>query len=300
MTIQQIYDLAIKRGIENDPREHAGVQKVLTQEKKRFEELRPAEKKLFDQEKFTNPYADTRLLVGDPNKSVQRVLVGIDIEVGEILLAYLLTKHEGKPIDLVIAHHPDGKALAGLDEVMHLQADLLAQYGVPINIAESLMEKRILEVNRSISPINHNQPIDVARILNIPYMCVHTASDNMAFQFLHKLIEEKKEDLETVGDLYDLLLEIPEYTEAAKLAAGPKIFAGKRERRLGKISLTEITGGTEGSKHIFEKLAAAGVGTVVGMHMKEEHREEADELARGDIEIIPCGGFIRVDRSKSK
>jgi len=38
-----------------------------------------------------------------------------------------------------------------------------------------------------------------------------------------------------------------------------------------------MTGGTGGSKNIFEKLAAAGVGAVIGMHMGEDHRKEAEK-----------------------
>ena len=34
-----------------------------------------------------NPYADTRILYGDPDTEVSSILVGIDLEVGEVLLA---------------------------------------------------------------------------------------------------------------------------------------------------------------------------------------------------------------------
>jgi hypothetical protein len=117
-----------------------------------------------------------------------------------------------------------------------------------------------------------------------------------------------------------LLKEIPEYKEAAKFGAGPKIFVGNPENRCGKIAITEITGGTEGSPKIYEKLAIAGIGTVVGMHMEEERKKEAetahvnvviaghissdslgmnlflDELEKRGIEIFPCSGLIRVKR----
>ncbi len=59
-------------------------------------------------------------------------MVGIDIDGEELLLADKLGD-----IDLVISHHPRGKALAGLDDVMDLQIEMLAHYGVPVNIAES-------------------------------------------------------------------------------------------------------------------------------------------------------------------
>ncbi|MBN2265422.1 MAG: NGG1p interacting factor NIF3, partial [Candidatus Aminicenantes bacterium] len=44
--------------------------------------------------------------------------------------------------------------------------------------------------------------------------------------------------------------------------------------RCGRISV-EMTGGTEGAKTIYESYAAAGVSTVVGMHISEEALENA-------------------------
>ncbi len=71
---------------------------------------------------------------------------------------------------------------------------------------------------------------------------------------------------------------------------------------------------------MFEQLSRAGIGTLIGMHMKEDHRKEAekfhmnvviaghissdslgmnlllDEIAKRGVEIIPVGGLIRVRR----
>ncbi len=119
-----------------------------------------------------------------------------------------------------------------------------------------------------------------------------------------------------------LLKGIPEYREATKLGAGPKIFFGSEDSRTGKIAITEVTGGAEGSPKLYEKMAQAGIGTVVGMHVSEDHRKEAeaaninlviaghissdslgmnlflDELEKQGIEIIPCSGLIRISRNK--
>jgi len=315
MTIQEIYQLAIKMGIEADFRGKSAIEKLLKRTKEKYEKLAPKEKEEFDKEKFKNPFSDTRIHVDLGRRKIKKILAGIDIEVGEILLADRLGD-----IDLVIAHHPEGKALAGLDEVMKLQADVLNMYGVPINIAEALLKIRIEEVSRKISPINVNETVDAAKLLGIGFMNVHTPCDNLVAQFLKEKIEKEKP--ETVEEVLDLLKEIPEYREASRIGLGPKLFTGNPENRTGKIALTEITGGTEGSPKIYEKMAQAGIGTVVGMHISEEHRKEAekahinviiaghissdslgmnlflDELEKRGIKIIPCSGLIRVKRFK--
>jgi len=260
MTISEIYNLAIQMGVKADFRGEEAIRDNLRRLKEKYEKMDEDKKKFFDTERLRNPFSDTRILFGDPNKEVKRVLVGIDIGGEELLLADKMGD-----IDLVISHHPRGIALAGLDDVMQLQIDLLSQYGVPENIAEKLLVKRIEEVGRGLSPGNHNRVVDTARHLNTALMCIHTPSDNLVARFLEKKIEEKKPRF--VGEIIKSLMEIPEYQKAAKIGLGPRIFVGREENRAGKIVLTEITGGTEGAPEIYEKLAQAGAGTIIGMHM---------------------------------
>ena len=313
MKIKEIYNLAIEMGIEADFRGREGIEKLLRKLREKYEKMDEEKKEELDLERLENPFSDTRILCGDPEKEIKKILAGIDIDGEELLLA----KDLGD-IDLVLSHHPRGKALAGLDDVMQLQIDVLLQYGVPVNIAEKLMRKRIEEVARGIAPGNHNRVVDMAKILNIPYVCIHTPSDNLVARFLEKKL--KKDDPETVEEIMKSLKEIPEYKEAIKIGVGPKIFVGSEENRAGKIVFTEVTGGTEGAAEIYERLAYAGAGTVIGMHISEKHREEAekahinvviaghmssdsigmnlflDELEKKGIKILPCSGLIRVKR----
>lgn len=316
MKLKDIYDLIIKLGIEHDPRGTDIVYKQLEQEKKKYEDLKEEDKADLDQDRFFNPYSDTRILFGDPQLDIKRVLVGVDMEVGEVLLADRLGD-KGQRIDLIMAHHPEGKATAGLYDVMHLQEDLLAQAGVPINVAESIMATRISEVRRALMPMNHNRAVDAARLLNIPLICCHTPADNMVTEYLNKYFVEK--NCEKLKDIIKALKEIPEYKESAKIGAGPTIVVGNKERRAGKIYV-DMTGGTSGSEDAYSKLSAAGVGTLVVMHINEKHRKEAeknhinviiaghlasdslgmnlilDAMAREGVEILPCSGLIRVER----
>lgn len=314
MKVQDIYQLAIKLGIESDLRGEEEVKKYLASVSKKYEALLDKEKESFDLEKLSNPYSDSRVLV-DNGKEIKKIMVGIDIETPELLLAKQLGD-----IDLVIAHHPEGIALADLSDVMKLQARVLANYGVPINIAESVIKSRISEVNRGISPINHDRAVDAAKILDLNFICTHTPADNLGASFLVDLFKQKEKELETVGDIMNLLETIPEYVEAKKKKTGPMIFSGSEDNSCGKIVVTEFTGGTSGSKDIYEKMSQYGIGTVIGMHMSEEHRKEAekyhinvviaghmasdslgmnlllDEIEKKGIEVIAISGLMRVKR----
>jgi hypothetical protein len=312
-----MYEIAVARGIDADPRGREVVMKDLHMRKTLYEDLKQDEKEFFDMESLNNPYADSRILHGTGDEDIKTALVGIDMEMAELLLADRLSS-KGEKIDLVMAHHPEGRAFANFYEVMHMQSDILNKLGVPINIAEDLVDSRVKEVERRLSPVNHARAVDVARLLNMPLLCVHTPADNMVASFLQRIFDEKKPT--RLSDILKILKDIPEYKEAARNNAGPKVLLGSKERSAGKI-FVDMTGGTEGPKDIFESLVNAGVNTIVGMHISEEHRKVAekhkmnvivaghissdnlgmnlilDEIQKIDsVKVLSCSGFRRFSR----
>lgn len=317
MKLSDFYKKAISTGIENDPRGKDFVLNEIERRKKDYEGLKPAEKERFDTESLENPYSDSRILNGEGNEEIRTLIAGIDMEVSEILLADNL-RNKNIPVDLILAHHPSGRAYANLYSVMYMQADILHRFGVPINIAEGLMEGRVREVERKLSPVNHTRSVDAARLLNMPFMCLHTPADNMVASYLQRMFDDRKPY--TLDDVVELLRGIPEYAAAEKNGAGPMILLGSKNRKTGKV-FVDMTGGTEGSKEIFQSLSLSGVNTIVGMHLGEEHRKEAekyhmnvviaghissdnlginlllDQITRGeDIKVLECSGFRRIER----
>jgi len=318
MKLRDIYEMAYREGIAADPRGREGVERVLERARKAFADLPEHKKWEFDQETLVNPFADTRILVGDPDTEISTMLVGIDLEVGEVLLADAL-RARGTKIDLLLAHHPAGRALARLEEVMGLQADVWRKFGVSLAYGDAVMADRMSEIMRALHPHNTEQNIAAARLLDFPYMCCHTPADNKVNRFVHTRCDDLGEDA-TVGELLDMLKAIPEYREAVMQGTGPVIFEGSEDRRTGKV-MVDMTGGTSGPVEAISKLAEAGVGTIVGMHMGEEHRKKAkaehmnvviaghvssdslgmnliiDNFERQGIRVVSCSGFTRVSRA---
>jgi hypothetical protein len=273
MKLSSLYEAAIAHGMAVDPRGKAKVQKELSRAKKDYEALDRKKKDRFDTERLSNPYSDSRLLHGAGETEIESVMVGIDMEVGELLLADRL-REKGRPVDLVWAHHPEGAGLANLGGVMAMQADILSSFGVPINIAEGLLEPRIKEVERRVMPGNHMRAVDAARLLDIPMICTHTPADNCVAGYLQELFDRKKP--ETVDDVICILREIPEYDEAERSGSGLKVVAGSDKRRCGRV-FVDMTGGTSGSEKTFERLAnTSDIGTMVVMHIPEKHLEQAE------------------------
>lgn len=318
MTIQEIYELAIEMAIQADPRGAKSVKKLLEKRKKEYKELSEKKKKFFDAETLTNPYSDSRILFGDPRLEVKKVAAGIDADTAEVLLVDRLNQ-KGNAIDLLITHHPNGSALAGLADVMSMQADYFSELtGVPINIAYAIVKDRQESVSRRFKTIpNHGQAVDAAKLLGIPLLALHTIWDNLGSRYVTDYVLQINFD--TVGDLLEHVLKIPEFEHAAKEKAAPFITAGSEDSPTGKI-FVEFTGGTNAGKEMYAELAKAGVGTVIQMHISEEERKEMqkyhinaidtghipsdsiganiflDELEKKGIEVIPCSGLIRVKR----
>jgi putative NIF3 family GTP cyclohydrolase 1 type 2 len=283
MKLEKLYNKAVEIGIQNDLRGKEEIKRILIEEKEKHKKLKEDEVEFYDKDSLFNPFSDTRILNGDSKTNIKKVIVGIDMEVGEILLTYLLNKDLDQKIDLIISHHPEGFALAKLYDVMKLQADLLANYGVTISVAEQLMEKRISEIERRLMPINHNRAVDAARILGIPMMCIHTPADNCVTNYLKKTLDRKKP--RKLRDLMKILKDIPEYKKLAKLNVPPKIVNGSEESKCGK-AFVDMTGGTEGSKDVFEKYATSGISTLVCMHLSEEHLKNAK---KANLNVVIAG-----------
>jgi putative NIF3 family GTP cyclohydrolase 1 type 2 len=105
----------------------------------------------------------------------------------------------------------------------------------------------------------------------------------MVATFLQRSFEDKKPYL--LSDIIDSLRSLPEYREAARNGSGPKVLLGAENRKAGRI-FVDMTGGTEGSKDIFQSLAVTGVNTLVVMHLGEEHRKEAE---KNHLNVVVAG-----------
>jgi hypothetical protein len=317
MKLRDFFAKAVEVGIDNDPRGREGVLKTLAAARKEHDELKDKDREFFDMDRLTNPYADSRILWGTGDEEVSSALVGVDIEVGEVMLADAL-RARGEGASFLMAHHPEGWAYAKLHEVMAMQSDILGRFGVPINKAESLMAERMREVERRLLPVNHMRAVDAARIMKHPLLNLHTPADNMVFSHLQRLFDGKKP--ERLDDIVDLLLDIPEYRYAKKMGAGPLILLGEGKRTAGRV-FVDMTGGTEGSKKIFESLSQSGINTLVCMHLSDDHRTEAEKhhlnvviaghissdnlginllldavIGDAPFAVIECSGFKRVAR----
>ena len=201
---------------------------------------------------------------------------------------------------------------------MDLQLDMLKKKKIEENLARELLLSRKAQVARKVSAANHQKTVDIARYLKINFMCMHTAADNLAYRYVENAL--KKEKPKCVADVMDMLLDIPEYTHAARLNNPPLIFVGNKKSKVSNVHI-EFTGGTEGPKDIYSRFSKAGIDTIIAMHQSEEHFKECLKaqinvivashiasdtlginlmldylLTKGKFEVCDFSGFKRIAR----
>lgn len=282
MKLKTLLKRAVELGIEADPRGKKQIEKQLKKAADKAKKLTGKDKELFDEERTWNPYADTRIIHGTGEEEVKRLMVGIDIETPEILLADRL-RERGEKIDAIFIHHPEGRALGDLEKVMPMQVDLLALHGVPVNQSEGQIRPRMDRIHRSIHADNLFRTERAAELMNFPAFCCHTPTDNLVWRFIEREICAKEHD--DLQSIVNALLEIEEYAYYAKKGNHPLIVSGSSSGRPGKVVATEFTGGTNGPEDFIESQSRAGIGTIISMHVTERTLEEAK---KHHINMIQC------------
>ncbi len=281
-TLEELHAFAVERGREADPRSEEALDRVLEQRREAYEDAEGVRRARFDEDRLDNPYDDSKVLHGG-DANVDTVAVGIDMGTQELLLVDRLNER-GAGIDGVVAHHPEGRALARLAGVMELNVDTLHDAGIPVSQAEGVVREAFGRVRQKMHAVNHPRVPQAAERLDLPLMTLHTVTDNFAYRFTRDYVTEAEPQL--LADLVDALLDIPEYGWALEHGVEPEVFAGQPEARAGKIGVLGFTGGTDVGADLIETMVDAGVDTLLAMHATLEEIEAATEHS---INVVSAG-----------
>jgi len=296
MTLGELYQAAIGIGMETDPRGRDALQRQMQQLAKQYEQMGEPEKRLFDTERLTNPFGDSRIAYGDADTELNRVIIGIDIGRSELLLASELTRR-GKAVDAVLAHH--ASAIAGGVGSVHDTAIPQVAMAVEAGVPEPRVWKLIQDVVGKEDSSWNLRILQIAEALEMPLMCLHSPADACLYELIGNQIA--LEEPETVGDILALVTALPECEWLIdKVRHAPSIDAGDAKAPVGKIYMC-LYGGWNPTPALFEELCKAGVGTFIVVASTNEFRELANKYG-ASIVVIPhypadnAGFNIMLDR----
>ena len=209
-----------------------------------------------------------------PGAGIKKVLMGVDMDTAELMLAKQLG------YDCVVSHHPRNTDADILD-VLNDHIFKLEALGVPRNKSQKLLAERKEELSYTRHSSNSRRSESAAKLLNMPFICIHTPTDLIGEAIVQKFLDEKFKDKPDtmVQDVVEALEEIGEYKNSVRK---PVIRVGSKDSYAGKIYvlMSGLTGpGPKINKTYFE----AGVGTLVKMHIPEKDVKELREQGIGNV-----------------
>jgi putative NIF3 family GTP cyclohydrolase 1 type 2 len=205
--------------------------------------------------------ADSGIIV--PGENIRKIAFGVDIDTAEIMLAKQLG------VDLY--------------KVIDNQIDRMVEAGVPINKAQKVLAERKEQVDRNMHVTNYDKAATAAKLLNMPFIGIHSPADFLVEDFLQQYLDDRLGDKPQalVQDVIDLLMELPEYKNAY---AQPKVRVGSEKSYAGKVFVT-MAGGTSGGKDVMKAYFEAGVGTLVVMHVPDDVVKAVKEQNIGNVVV---------------
>lgn len=223
------------------------------------------------------PY-DTDIIVDGEN--IKKVLIGIDMETPELLLARTLG------FDCVVSHHPKAdRCIVDFSKVMEVQIDRMVKAGVPINKAQKVLKKKQNTVDLNHHASNYDRVSSAARLMKMPYLNIHIPADFITENIVQTKLDRAFKN-KTKTTLQDIIDELNSWEYYKNKLAQPIIRVGTSNDYAGKIEVL-MAGGTNGGVDVFKSYFEAGVGTIIAMHVPEDVKKAVSEQNIGNIIIAP-------------
>jgi len=215
---------------------------------------------------------DSTIYVSGDN--IRKILFGIDAGVPELLLA------EQSGYDAVIAHHPQGgTAIARFHHVFKRHIQQMVAAGIPVEEAEKAVQKKLEELEVQGHMRNYGHAVDVARLLKMPYMNIHTPLDEVGRRIMSEKVDGKIRKDSTVQDVVSALEELAEFKNAVTEI---QIRLGKADNLAGQVAVSHGAG-TNGGYEIATTYFKYGIGTVVYIHIRPGDLEKLKAENRGNL-----------------
>jgi len=211
-----------------------------------------------------------------PGDKVTKVLMGVDMDTPELLLA----KELG--YDCVVSHHPKNTNPKILD-VMETHILRLEELGIPRNRSQKALAKRKDDLSFGGHVSNSRRSESAAKLLNMPYVSLHTPADKIGEAIVQKHLDDKfaGKPETTLGDICDALEEIGEYKNSARK---PVVRVGTKKSYAGKIYVL-MSGLTGPGADILKQYFEGGVGTLILMHIPQADVKALKEHNYGNVVV---------------
>jgi predicted Fe-Mo cluster-binding NifX family protein len=153
--------------------------------------------------------------------------------------------------------------------------------GVPKTEAERAIGRKLRALEVEMHTKNYSHAVDVARLIQMPYMNIHTPLDELGRRIMTQQIKQEIGKNATVGETVSALEQLPEFKNAA---TDIKIRLGKASNSAGKIVVSHGAG-TNGGYEIAKTYFNHGVNTLIYIHISPSDLEKLRSDGIGNLII---------------
>jgi len=220
-----------------------------------------------------------------PGEGIERILFGIDLKGPELKIAADLR------FDCAISHHPvGGSSTLRFHEVLERHVGQMVGAGVPQEVAEETMAKTI-ESRRVLSSMsNYDHDPSIARLLDLPYLNIHTPLDEIGRRRMAEAADELSADA-TAAELVDRLYAT--FGEFRNAETEIEVRVGSPANRLGRVVVSHGAG-TNGGYPVAKAYFDHGIDTVIYIHCRPDAADKLRE-AYGESKTLIVTGHIASD-----
>ena len=225
-------------------------------------------------------------MIYHPGRAIRRVLIGIDIDSAELWLAKQLG------FDLALSHHPKGShATLDFAEVLRRHLDQMILAGVPREVAEPIIDAKVAEARARAHSANYDHNPSVARLLDMPYMNIHTPLDEIGRRRMAAVAAEAPPEAPISALIGALEGALPEFRNAETRI---DVRMGHPTNPIGKAVVSHGAG-TNGGYPIAKAYFDYGIDTVIYIHCAPNESDRLREEFRDKGKNLVITGHIASD-----
>jgi hypothetical protein len=220
-----------------------------------------------------------------PGGDIKRLMLGIDIKGPEVKMA------ADMGFDAAISHHPTGgQARLQFYKVLYRHLDQLTAAGVPLEAVQAMIDD-LAEGHRVMAAMsNFDHDPSVARLLDMPYMNIHTPLDEIG----RRRLQAAADELSTTDTIATLIAHFnTSFGEFRNAETEIELRMGNIDNPIGKVVMSHGAG-TNGGYPVAKAFFDHGVDTVIYIHCRPaDSKKLIDEY--GDAKNLIVTGHIVSD-----
>jgi len=218
-----------------------------------------------------------------PGHGIKKVMFGIDIKAAELKIA------ADMGFDAAISHHPTGgQARLQFFKVLYRHLDQMRAAGVPEEVAQTIIDELAEEHKAKAAMSNYDHDPSVARLLDLPYMNIHTPLDEIG----RRRMQTAADEFPATGTIAGLITHFYEsFGEFRNADTEIELRIGKPDNTIGKVVMSHGAG-TNGGYPVAKAYFDHGVDTVIYIHCRPTDSKKLIEEFGDSKNLIVTGHIV--------